>query len=156
MTGEEFSKKLRPDLFQVFLLSSPCNIPLNFARHHWFVVNRQGIVSRWEVLFREKGVITSWGHLHKDFLPPHQGIEILPFSDRYFWKSKLMSIIEGGIGSSAEKAANFIEASATAYKYKDTYKLLGPNSNTFAQWVLDNVPEFKVALPMNSFGSGYK
>ncbi|OGI24152.1 MAG: hypothetical protein A3E91_01445 [Candidatus Moranbacteria bacterium RIFCSPHIGHO2_12_FULL_40_10] len=139
---------------QIFLFVCPGNIPFNFASHPWFVVNNQGLVSRWEVLFRKIQCETSWGHLYKNFFPPFQGIEIIPFSQKYFWEGKLLGKIEGG---TAKRMVKFIESSPAIYPYCNKYFLSGPNSNTYAQWILDNFPEFKVKLPWNYyFGRNYK
>lgn len=32
------------------------------------------------------------------------------------------------------------------------YKLTGPNSNTYTQWVLNKFPEWDIKLPWNAFG----
>ena len=144
---------LNNEKYQVFLLVCPGSIPFSFASHSWFVVNKQGTISRWEVSFRKIHRKTSWGHLNMDFYPPFQGIEIIPFSSKYFWKSKLLGQIEGGV---AKRMMEFIENSPTTYSVVDKYSLSGPNSNTYAQWVLNHFPEFTVTLPRNAFGKNYK
>ena len=87
---------------------------------------------------------------------PFQGIQVLPFSANFFWKGKLLGLFEGDENSVAKKMALHIENSKNIYPYCNYYRLSGPNSNTFAQWVLNNFPEFKVKLPWNSFGKNYK
>ena len=72
--SNEFEALINPNIYQVFLFSCPANIPLNFAAHTWFVANKRGELSRWEVLFGKNRSKTCWGHLHLDFLPPFQGI----------------------------------------------------------------------------------
>jgi len=154
MNNDKNNFDLDKEKYQVFLFVSPSNIPFNFASHPWFVINKRGSTSRWEVLFRK--IIkhkTSWGHLYMNFFPLFSGIEILPLYQKYFWKGKLLGKIEGEI---AKQIAEFIENSPTVYPYCDKYSLVGPNSNTFAQWVLSNFPEFKIELPWNSFGKNYK
>ena len=138
---------------QVFLYICPGNLPFSFAPHPWFIINKQGIVTRWEVLFRKLQHKTKWGHLYMNLFPPFQGIEIIPFVEKYFWTAKLLGQIEG---ATAAKIAEFIEKSPSLYPYCEKYFLAGPNSNTYAQWILDNCPEFQVKLPWNSIGSRYK
>ncbi len=138
---------------QVFLFVCPGVMPFSFASHPWFVVNTQGLISRWEVLFRKNYHETSWGHLYKNFFTPFQGIEMLFFSQKYLWKGKLLGYVGG---ETARRVAEFIENSPTRYPYCDKYFLSGPNSNTYAQWILNNFPEFKVRLPRDSFGKNYK
>ena len=138
--------------YQVFLFTCPSTIPFNFASHPWFVINKKGNISRWEILFRKNQIKTSWEHLHKNFLHIFQGIEILPFSHKYFWKGKLLSFIEGDKNSIANRIVDLIEKSNKIYPYNNKYFLTGPNSNTYVQWVLNTFPGFKINLPLNSFG----
>ncbi len=153
---KNYNKLINPKKYQVFLFVCPGNIPFNFASHPWFVLNKKGNISRWEVLFRKKIRKESWGHLYKNFFPPFRGIEIFPFLQKYSWKRKFLGYIEGDKNSSAYKAIKFIEKTKDKYPYNHKYFLTGPNSNTYAQWVLDNFPEFRVKLPCNSFGKNYK
>lgn len=139
------------DKCQVFLLICPVKIPLSIAVHPWLVVNRQGLVSRWEILSRNVDHELRWGQLYRDFFPPFQGLEILPYS-RYFWPARLLGEIEG---QPAERMAEWIESSPVRYPFCDEYALWGPNSNTFVQWILNEFPEFPARLPWNSFGRGY-
>ena len=153
MQNDQNKFGLDKNKFQIFLFVCPGNIPFNFAAHPWFVANEKGDISRWEVLFRKVECETSWGHLYKNFFPPFQGIEAFPFLQKYFWKGKLLGKIEGDV---AEQMAKFIKDSPKNYPYTARYFLSGPNSNTYAQWVLDKFPEFKVQLPWNAFGKNYK
>lgn len=149
----KFQQLVNKEKYQVFLFACPANVPLNFALHTWFVINKQGSISRWEVLFRKIQRKKSWGHLYTDFFSPFQGIEIFTFSQKYFWKGKLLGQIEG---ETAKRMIEFIESSPTKYPYCYKYFLRGPNSNTYTQWVLNNFPEFKTVLPYNSFGKNYE
>lgn len=151
--SQKFQQLINKDKYQVFLFICPGNIPFNFASHPWFVVNKQGLVSRWEVLFRDILHEARWGHLYENFFSPFQGIEIFPFVQKYFWKGKLLGYIED---ETAKRVIEFIEKSPEIYPYRYKYFLTGPNSNTYAQWVLDNSPDFKVKLPWNAFGKGCK
>lgn len=33
-----------------------------------------------------------------------------------------------------------------------SYKLTGPNSNTYTQWILEKFPEWNIQLPWSAFG----
>jgi len=147
-----FNALIKKDLHQVFLLCSPSSIPVNFVIHPWFVINRRGIVSKWEVGFglhrREK----SWGHLDLDLHRPHQGVHMFAFSNTFLWKARLISSVEGTEGSLAARMADFIARSDKTYPYPYKYSLIGPNSNSYAQWVLDHFPESGMKLPWNSLG----
>ena len=140
------------DKFQVLLFASPGNIPCNVGTHSWFVINNYGTLSRWEILFRTIDHPPCWGHLYKNFFPMFQGIEIFPYLEVFFWKSRLLGQTEG---APAQNLAAFIERSPGAYPYLRRFVITGPNSNTYIQWVLDHFPQFPAKLPWNAFGKGY-
>lgn len=141
------------DKYQVFLLACPANLPYSFVGHPWFVVNRRGIISRWEIFWMPKKWETSWGHLHKNFYSPFQGIPKFFFSERYLWRQvKLLGYIEGNENSLAVRMADFLEISSRVYPYCYQYSLIAQNSNTYVQWVLNHFPESGLKLPWNSFG----
>ena len=148
----EAEQRLKPDSYQVFLFTCRATIPFAFASHPWFILNKKGVISRWEVFWEANRNKMSWGHLHKDMWPPFQGIEMFFWSEKYFWKSRLSGIVEGPL---AERMIELIESSPQAYGYNDRYSLPGPNSNTYGQWVLDHFPEAGLRLPWNSFGKHF-
>jgi hypothetical protein len=153
---DELQSLIDPNLYQVFLMSCRCGLPISFARHHWFVVNNKGKVSRWEVLIEKEVGGTSWGHLHKDLRPAFEALGTLSVSGESWWKPDMLGQIEGGDGSDAQKMVEFIEKSNTTYPFCDKYLLWSPNSNTYVQWVLDRFPQFTHKIPWNGFGKGYK
>ncbi len=140
--------------FQVFLMACPASFPFIFALHCWFVCNKNGKLSRWEILFRKKQVKTNWNHLHLNYLRPFEGIEAFPFILKFHWKKiKLIGYMEG---NRAKRVISFITDSKQKYPYTDKYNLLGPNSNTFVQWIIDNLPNSKLRLPWNAFGKNFE
>jgi hypothetical protein len=154
--AREFEKLVKPDRYQVFLFTCPATMPFAFATHPWFVVNRKGTISRWEIFWRPQDWIFRWGHLHKDFYSPTQGIEMFFFSDKHFWKrSEIVGAIEGTEGSLAQKMADRIEASPDAYPFCNRYAISGPNSNTYIQWALNQFPESGMCLPWNAIGKNF-
>src|SRR4051794_27562170 len=101
-----FERLLKPDRYQVFLLSCRPSMPLSFARHPWFVVNKKGIVSRFEVIaspdmYRLKN---NYGHLCKDVLPPWRGLRMFRSLRTWghIWPTTLHGVIEDGEGSLAQ------------------------------------------------------
>ncbi len=62
--------------------------------------------------------------------------------------------MEGDEKSIISEMVKFIEQSPQIYPHKNIYSFLGPNSNTYVQWVLNNFPELEVRLPWNAFGKG--
>lgn len=144
------------DHYQVFLMACHCRLPVTFARHMWLVVNRKGTFSRWEVLIEQNCCGTSWGHLHKDAQLPFKPLGLLAITGHSPWDAETYGLAEGVEGSLAHRMADVIESSMNTYPHLHTYKLLGPNSNTYVRWVLDQFPEFKVGTPWNAVGKGYK
>ena len=157
MNDKAFDVLLKKDRYQVFLLACPASIPVNFALHPWFVVNKKGTLSRWEVFCNpEVDWFLRWGHLHQDLYPPFQGTAMFFFSKKHVWREvRVLGVIEGDEGSLAHRMAEFIEASPETYSSCHRYSLTGPNSNTYAQWVLDRFPDCGLRLPWNSFGKNY-
>ncbi|MBV9159552.1 MAG: DUF3750 domain-containing protein [Candidatus Kaiserbacteria bacterium] len=151
MKEQEFKSLLKPDRIQVFLFTSLATFPFTFARHPWFVINRKGTVSRWEIFWEasKKGKI-SWGHLHKNCYAPWVGIEMFFYTDRYLFDSHLEGVVEGDDGSHANRIADFIESSPERYGNCQKYSLLGPNSISYAEWILDSFPTSSLTLPWNS------
>ncbi|MCK5285750.1 MAG: DUF3750 domain-containing protein [Candidatus Pacebacteria bacterium] len=143
---------INKDKYQVFLCVCPANLLFSFAIHPWFVINHKGTVSRWEVLFPRRKHNLRFGYLNKNFYSLFQGIEILPFSQKYFWKGKILSKIEGDENSVAAQMIDFIEKSNQNYPYTEKYCLIGPNSNTYIQWVLNYFPQSNMVLPWNAIG----
>jgi hypothetical protein len=152
MNQKEFEQLLDKSKYQVFIFASSANFPFSFGLHLWFVLNRQGEISRWEVLYYKDDSPNSWGHLYKNMHRPIEGLTFFPFILQPRWSSHLVSIIES---ESAHKVIECIEKSSETYPYCYQYSLTGPNSNTYVQWVLDQFPESKLHLPWNAFGKNY-
>lgn len=157
MKDSDFAELIKPDRYQVFLFTCPPSLPLSFARHPWFVVNQKGKISRWGIRARldTYGVATAWGHLCLDALPPTKGLRVFYSSDKYWWGARLHGFVEGGEGSLAQKMAETIELSSKNYPYCHRYAYVGPNSNTYVQWVINQFPESGFTLPWNSFGKNF-
>jgi len=158
MNTAELQKLVKTSGYQVFLLACPASIPCNFALHPWFVCVRNGEISRYEIRFEmSRDNPDIFKHFHLNQLPPFSGIEKFTFIPKeYLWKNvRLLGMVEGDENSLAKKVLDFIEQSSEKYPYCNKYKIWGPNSNTYAQWVLNNFPDFKVDLPWNCFGKNY-
>jgi len=157
---------IKPDRYQVFLMACPATFPFTFATHPWLVINRKGIVSRHGVGYRQAPLAQRpglhsctagcAGHLHKDSRAPSEGIEVFPFFVWPTWNGHVVASIEGGEGSVAARMVEVIAGSAQTYPYRHRYRFLGPNSNTYAAWALNQFPESGIRLPWNAFGKGYK
>ena len=103
-----------------------------FADHYWLLVLRCGKNShdqtcdRWEVWQHSHQNHSCWGHLHKNLLPPYQGVGNGPSRLIHQWT-----------GDEALLIAEKIESSPSSYPFIENYAYWpGPNSNTFAQWIV--------------------
>ncbi|MBI5457830.1 DUF3750 domain-containing protein [Candidatus Kaiserbacteria bacterium] len=154
MQAAQLDGLLDKDKCQVFLFTCPATLPFSFSPHPWFIVNQKGTISRWEIFWwPEKQWNLRWGHLHKDFYQPLEGIPLLFFLPRLLWpQHRLLGYIEGGDDSIAARMADTIMNSFRTYPYCHQYLLRGPNSNSYVQWVLDKFPDSGLRLPWNAFG----
>jgi hypothetical protein len=142
-------------LYQVWLLKSPVPFPFSFAMHGWFVVNIKGDLNRWE-----------FGQFGNPLGPKKIGVfkNLLPLTagmNKYGWKTEprskatLLFSISGGEDSLAREIATFISRDSENYPFKKTYRYLGPNSNTYLQWVLNHFVEIRDKLPNKAIGKNY-
>lgn len=153
MGNKNFENLVDKEKYQVFIFSSPASLPINFARHPWIVVNNKGVVSRWEVMHFKNKNDKRLKYIHLNARSPFCGNIVFYPLELLFWKTKLMGFIEGDI---ALKAIDFIERSIENYVYYDKYSFLGPNSNTYVQWILNKFPEFKIKLSWRFIGKNYR
>ncbi len=158
MQEAEFKKLLKPDCYQVFLFTCPPSLPLSFALHPWFVVNHRGEIARYEIIASPRALKKDAfrvGHLCKDILPPLVGLRVARSRNWLRWPACLCGVVEGGEGSLAHRMAEAIEKSFQNYPHSHEYAYTGPNSNTYAQWVIDQFPESGFTLPWNAFGKHF-
>ena len=138
----------------LFILSSPIPYPFAFAHHFWFVIKVGEEWERWE-FGQFKSAPGNGIGVFKDLMPITMGM------NRYFWKSKPRhkSYLHYSLSAEeplTEKMIDFIQQEAPNYPLRDTYRYLGPNSNTFVQWVLNHFPELDYKLPWRAVGKGFK
>ena len=108
------------------------SFPGIFADHYWLLVFHSGDdnhlqkCDRWEIWQEAHCNESCWGHLHKNLLAPYQGVGNGPSRLVQKWIDKeAVSIIEK------------IESSPETYPFINKYRYWpGPNSNTFAQWIV--------------------
>lgn len=98
-----------------------------FAVHYWFVAfdpdTRQW--ERWEVWQNANAGGTSWGHVHKNLMPPDEDVGGGPYAIEMEWQ-----------GTAAQNIYAVLNA-PTNYPHKDIYRAWpGPNSNTYIAWVI--------------------
>lgn len=116
-----------------------------FAVHPWVSVKKKGDdhytvyqVTGWNMFYEKT---TVYAHLD------------LP--DRY-WYGRKPKLLQSLTGEEAERAIPKIEAAVESYPYKTTYNLWpGPNSNTFVEHIVRNVPELTIELPPTAIGKDF-
>jgi hypothetical protein len=123
------------------------SLPGIIADHYWFVVLRDALGSnnktcdRWEIWQRSKQNDYSWGYLHRNLLPPCQGVGNGP-----------SRLIQDWLGDEALLLASKIESSPYTYPFIQKYRYWpGPNSNTFAQWIVKD----QIVLDVRAIGKGF-
>lgn len=151
---DKYQNLIDKEKYQVFLFVSRANFPFLFAVHPWFVLNKKGDLSRWEVIYSKKlKSEKSWGHLYRNLFPLFQGLNTFTFLKKPINKTKMVGMIEGEI---AQNMIDFIEEIPKNYRYLDKYRIWGPNSNTFAEYVIKHFSESGFCLPRNAFGKNYE
>jgi hypothetical protein len=95
------------------------------AVHYWFVVFDSGTCHRWEVWQTKNAGGRSIGHLHCDLKPPDAGVGGGPARIAAEWHGEQAL----SIAAVLQKAGEYPHCQR--YRYWP-----GPNSNTFAAWVL--------------------
>jgi hypothetical protein len=114
-----------------------------FASHYWFVVLDGAKAERWEVWQTRNAGGRAVGHVHRDLKPPDAGVGGGPARVAAEWS-----------GEAAAKIRDVLEK-AEAYPFCFRYRYWpGPNSNTYAAWVLRQAG-IHHALPRRAVGWRY-
>jgi hypothetical protein len=114
-----------------------------FAVHYWFVVYDEAGCHRWEVWQTKNAGGRSSGHVHCDLKAPEDGVGGGPSRVEAVWT-----------GEAATRLKRVLEQAET-YPFCDKYRYWpGPNSNTFAAWVLRRAGIRHRMVPM-AFGKRY-
>ena len=117
------------------------------ADHHWYLVLRgvngahYDTCDRWEIWQHSDQNDSCWGHLHKNLLLPCQGVGNGPSRALKQW-----------VNDDATSIIETIESSPNSYPFNNKYGYWpGPNSNTFAQWVVRD----RIKLGLRAWGKLY-
>lgn len=109
------------------------------ASHLWIVAKkaRAHTLDRWEVW--QTGC-PPYGHVRKNQASPEADVG-----------AGGVEVVAETVGKEAERVIQFIESRSPTYPCRDAYCFFGPNSNTYAQWVL-NQTGWRVRLPAGAIG----
>jgi hypothetical protein len=127
---------------KVRLLYASLPFPLGFvAVHFWFTVDGD----RWEVWQTKNAGGTCVGHLHRNLKSPEADVGGGPARVAHEWD-----------GAEASRLKEVLERAADEYPHCHRYAPWpGPNSNTFAAWVLCKAGiDFR--LPWQAIGRSYR
>ena len=135
--------------YRFFVFTCPTSLPFSLFNHSWVVIIKDDEIFRWEVLFRKGSDNT---HLHCNHYLPFSGVEVFLPIKKVYWKAKLIYYLEG---ESAKKIHSLVKRSQDLYFLKNKYSLVGPNCNTYVQWILNNFPDLNMRLPRSCIGRDY-
>jgi hypothetical protein len=129
---------------KVQLRHAPLPWPLGlFASHYWFVVIEGDKAERWEVWQTRNAGGRAVGHLHCDLKPADAGVGGGP-----------MRIAAEWTGERAVSIVNVLK-NPRRYPFCERYRYWpGPNSNTYAAWVLRQAG-IDQPLPRRAIGGRY-
>jgi hypothetical protein len=130
---------------RVQLRHAPLPWPIGvFASHYWFVVFDGDKAERWEVWQTRNAGGRAVGHLHCDLKPPDAGVGGGPMQVEAEWS-----------GEQAERIRRVLR-DAAGYPFCERYRYWpGPNSNTYAAWVLRQAGVAHT-LPRRALGGNYR
>ena len=123
------------------------SLPGIIADHYWLLVfhggedNKLQKCDRWEIWQHDHCNDSCWGHLHKNLLAPYQGVGNGP-----------SQLIQRWIDKEAGSIIDKIESSPETYPFINKYRYWpGPNSNTFAQWIVQDKMTLGFSAISNKF-----
>ena len=123
------------------------SLPGILADHYWLLVfhadegNTIQKCDRWEIWQHAHCNESCWGHLHKNLLDPYQGVGNGP-----------SQLLQKWTGEEALSLIEKIESSPETYPFINKYRYWpGPNSNTFAQWIVQG----KATLGVRAIGRNF-
>ena len=123
------------------------SFPGIIADHYWLLVfhvnegNTLQKCDRWEIWQHVHCYDSCWGHLHKNLLDPYQGVGNGP-----------SQLIQKWADEEAVSMIKKVESSPQVYPFINKYRYWpGPNSNTFAQWIVQG----KATLGIRAIGRNF-
>lgn len=149
-------------MYSVRVYATPMSFPFNFTIHTWIEISNGVQAERYD-LWGYPGLhkTPAQGYIYKDIFPNHLGTTLSPFANvnnlTKRQAGKVISEIHGETGSVAHTTYTAIKNHALNYPYANLYNMvLGPNCNTYTQWLLNLIPGTSLGLPWNAWGKKYK
>lgn len=109
------------------------------ASHLWFVVKSAHAdrFDRWEVWVCPS---EPYGYVRKNLFEPEEPLSVVG-----------VAVLDEITGPQAQDIIDFIENESPNYPCANAYYLLGPNSNSYVTWILDNAG-WHIDLPETAIG----
>ncbi len=149
------------EIYTVTIYATVMTIPFSFAYHTWVEIEHAGQTNRYDLWAYPgmKSATKNKKHVYLNIFPNHLGTTLSPFAsvnDMHKRQTgKVLSSVSGKTGSSVHKLYATIKEHAFTYPAADKYNmLLGPNCNTYTQWLIDLRPEANLRLPWRAWGKG--
>lgn len=148
-------------MYNVKLCSIPLPRPFSLAVHTFFLLSDGTTENRFEVWWEKDTSHPDALYLQKDFyddplIGGRKTIFESIYAPKHFFQTEVLATVTGEVGSVAESLYSTIMNSFTTYPGRNRYRLLpGPNSNTYVQWAINQVPGCNFTLPWNAFGKGF-
>lgn len=150
------------NIYSVTLYGTPMSFPLSFALHSWIEVTKNNKTDRYDfwaytnVPFGEKRHY----YIYKNIFPDHLGTTFSPIAKANTLtgrqSGRILGKIKGQSDSAAHQLYEKIQSEAFSYPYCDSYNMiLGPNCNTYTQWLINLVPDNGLVLPWNAWGKNF-
>ncbi len=146
-------------LYHVLVMSTPASLPISFALHTYLVtIAPNGSIDRFDVFHSKTlhGTARRVGYVYHNALPPEEGLRTLHGVPSPRFSTRVIGVCSGAAGSVACALHDVVGGSLDSYPYTDHYAFYpGPNSNTYVQWRINQVPDCTIQLPWNAFGKGF-
>lgn len=144
-------------MYSVIIYSSPIYIPLSFAVHTWVEINSP---DHGPERFEIHAVINkkTGNYFYLNSKKSGEGMSLFALPDIWYGKKYFNSkVLYKDEGMQAQDTVLKIHNMVNNYMHKNKYITFpGPNSNTFAQWVIDSFLNDKnIKLPFNAFGKNF-
>jgi len=151
MNRQEFESIVKKSPYHIFIFSTRCNFPINLAKHTYIVLVTPQFTHRREI-HRSKFKDSKFheNYLHLNYQKPWEWRFRHFWTKKYTFESKLLFHVDGD--QKLAKLITRIENQIDKYPYKNHYRFLWINSNSFIWRLIHQNPELKCTLPWNAFG----
>jgi len=150
MTSSDFKHLISKHPYHIMVRSSPLPYPINFVIHTRIVLVTPEYTHRREIHWKQRHDIPPLeGHLFFNQLSAREGFWRNIFRKKKRWNATCLYHLQGS--EEVLPQIQKIESLIKTYPHKHYYRLLGINSNSFTQYLLDK-SGIDYKIPWNAFG----